>query len=547
LLDAQTGNFVPILPEVLAAMDAKRNAKIWLGLDWIAFQDGSVRGWRRSSALAIAADGRLEPSVYEFSRLSGAGAHALALDGRQRVFQSSDWGRTWVETLAPPSSASGSKSPTLRCSAVGCLLGPWLRVGWEVEVPAGGPHPQNVAPTPPEVSREPLPVLSCKQLAAPVVSDQSESSAEAGSPAFGISPLTESGESDYSAAFPWTTVHPTVGVGRPLGLLASLAIRLPAGADRQPPPPANWPGYSARARIFFVSPFEPRGTIQSASSTWRALNDAAGAAGTDFPSYQAEHAEGLAVPVLGLNAGEAEGLLLDDMVPIWVHGSGAAQALVARFVADDSKSLSAVQTAPDRLAMLSGSEDGSLEVFEFTAGRARRVFQMPGLDAALYPANPDALALGPQGALAILRTPSGSEPATRADPPLLFHQDGTVSVLAPWSRLFLADAPECKPKADDYRALLQTSRAWLRLIDAAAPMTDEALQAGMFAMLRGNSERLCLEAVELADAPVGRADASHETRLSARFVGRGRGAARLGFGAGFEFRQALSCSLSAAR
>jgi hypothetical protein len=172
---------------------------------------------------------------------------------------------------------------------------------------------------------------------------------------------------------------------------------------------------------------------------------------------------------------------------------------------------------------------------------------MPGLEVDLYPANPDALAIGAQGELAILRTPSGREPATVADPALLFHQDGSVSRLAPWSRLFLADSPECKPAADDYRALLQTSRAWIRLIDAAQPMDEAALQAGMFAMLRGNSERLCLEAVEVADSPVERADSNHATHLAARFVGRGRGAARLGFDSGFEFRQPLNCSLAVTR
>jgi hypothetical protein len=92
--------------------------------------------------------------------------------------------------------------------------------------------------------------------------------------------------------------------------------------------------------------------------------------------------------------------------------------------------------------------------------------------------------------------------------------------------------------------VLQTSRAWLQLIDAEQPVTDEGLQAGMFAVLRGNSERLCLEALELADSPVQRADSTHETRLTARFVGRERGAARLGFEPGFEFRQALGCKLS---
>jgi hypothetical protein len=205
-----------------------------------------------------------------------------------------------------------------------------------------------------------------------------------------------------------------------------------------------------------------------------------------------------------------------------------------------------VQSAPNKVAMLSGRPDGSLDVFEFVAGRARRLFHIPGLAPPLYPSNADALAQGAHGELAILRSPSGREPATLADPAVLLHEDGRVSVLAPWSRLFLADAPECKPAADDYRAVLQTSQAWLQLIEAGQPASAAALRAGMFALLRGNADRLCLEAVELADAPANQGDSSHETRLSARFVGRERRAARLGFAPGFEFRQALSCSLSGA-
>jgi hypothetical protein len=545
LLDAQTGSFVPVLPEVLTVVEGKHNAKAWLGLDWIAFRDGSVRGWLRNRAVAITRDGRLEPSAIEFSRLSGAGAHALALDSRQRVFQSSDWGRSWVETLAPPGSASGGKNLAPRCSQVGCLLGPWLRVGWEVEVPAAGMRPQSVAPAPPSVTREVLPTLSCIQLAAPVVVEHSRTS---GSPApqFGTSRGSLVGEEEHEALFPWATVHPTHGQGPGLGLSASLAMRVPV-ADPEEPRPAKWPGYSSLARISFVSAFDPNARIQTASISWRAQFDAARAAGAEPPMFQIGQMEGSALPVLGLSAGEADGLLLDEFVPLWVHRSGAIEALAARLAVSGSEWLSAVQRGPNKLALLSSGADGSLDVFEFTAGRGRRLFQMPGLEFGLYPGNADALALGVRGALAIWRTPSGREPATSADPALLFHDDGKVTMLAPWSQLFLADAPECKPAESDFRVLLQTRRAWLRLIDAGQPMNDEALRAGMFAMLRGNSERLCLEAVELADAPVDRGGEASETRVSARFVGRSRGAARLGFAAGFEFRQPLSCSLSGAR
>jgi hypothetical protein len=547
LLDAESGKWLPISPDaLLSAGNGRRTPEVWLGLDWIALPDGSLRGWTANGGVSITGDGRLEPSVYFFSQVAGAGAHALASDGR-RVFQSLDWGRSWVETLAPPGFAAGGKANgRLRCSAVGCLLGPWLRAGWVAETPAAPGRTQKIAAAPPRVKREALPVLSCKQLTAPVVAEQpAEAIDSLAGMRFGMTQPRRGEEQSYDGSFAWATVHPVSGTGEPLGLRASLRLRVPAaGAEA---PPANWPGYASLARIAFVPAFEPSARIQTASISLRRLFDAAHGAGVGLPSFQAEEADALSsLPVLGRNAGEAEGLVLNDQVPLWVRGAGTAEVVTARVAAGEPSWTSAVQSGPNQLALLSADSDGSLEVFEFAAGRARRLFQIPGLDAGLLSSNPDALAIGAQGALAILRTPSGSEPPTSSDPALLFHEDGTVSELAPWSRLFLADAPECKPAAGDYRALLQTSRAWLQLIDAAQPMNDDARVHGMFAIVRGNAERLCLEAVELADEPVERANATYQTRLSARFVGRGRGAARLGLDAGFEFRQPLSCALSSA-
>ena len=552
LLEVPTGNFVPISPEALKlASPTSALPDDWLGLNWIALADGSVRGWSANSAVAITSDGRLEPSVYLFRQLSGVGARALAIDLGQRVFQSVDWGRSWVETLGPPRASGDKQALVPRCSQVGCLLGPWLRVGWEAEVPGARVRGQQVASAPPGVSRETLPILSCEQLAGPVVAELPEVSSEASArPLFGIGQRSLAREEDDAIAYAWLTVHPVhsrVSVDDQFDLRASLVAHPPSATDPDPLP-ANWPGYSIPARISFVSAFDPSGRIQSASVTWRALMDAASPARLKPSVFQAEAIDGdQSLPVLGRNPGEAEGLILGSYEPLWVRGSAAVAPLFEGLTGGESKWISAVQTAPNKLALLAGDRHGSLDVLEFAAGRTRRLFQMPGLEVDLYPANPDALAIGAHGELAILRTPSGREPATAADPALLFHQDGSVSRLAPWSRLFLADSPECKPLADDYRALLQTSRAWLRLIDAAQATDDAALQAGMFAMLRGNSERLCLEAVELAASPVQRADSSHATRLAARFVGRGRGAARLGFDSGFEFRQPLSCRLAVTR
>ena len=549
LLDAQSGSFVPFAVEVpRAVFEAKPSPDAWLGLDWVALKDGSVRGWLSNAGVTITADGRVEPSVYEFSALASAGARALAFDRGRHVFQTADWGRSWVETLAPPGSASGGKpTPSPHCSLVGCVLGPWLRVGWEPEVPAAFSRPQVTA-SPPGVIREPLPFLVCRQLGAPVVSQQApraiEVSRAAHSAGSGLGANTAGAApgAEYENTFSWAIIHPINGIGPPLGLRASLSARVPTPPPDEDPPAKSWPGYALTKRFSFVPAFEPRAPMQSASITWRALFDAAAASGAPLPSLEPESGE--ALPVLGPAAGEAEGLLLDDDPLVWLHGAGAAEAISIGAQQSEAKVIGAVARGPHLIDLLNVGADGSLEVLEVQAGKAHRLFQMPGLDASLYPTNPDALALGVYGALAVLRTPSGNEPATSADPALLFHQDGTVSPLAPWSRLFLADAPECRPAPNDFRTVLQTSRAWLHLVDAGLPVTTEVLDAGMFAVLRVNSERLCLEAVELGAAPAERQDSAKETRLAARFVGSHRGAARLAFAAGFELRQPLSCSLS---
>jgi hypothetical protein len=551
MIDAKAGAFTPFSADVpSAAYEAPRaGPEAWLGLDWIALREGGLRGWLPQSGVGIGRQGRLEPSVYDFYAVGAAGSHALAFDRGHHVFQTSDWGRSWVETLAPPGSATGGKAPlTPHCSQVGCVIGPWLRVGWEPEVPAAVSRAQ-VTKSPPSAVREALPMLTCKQLAAPTVSRQALPTAdpepEWHGAELGVSASSRTLAGEYARFFSWTTVHPIYGMGVSLGMRAMSKARFPLPSSELEPPPKNWPGYGWTKRFSFVPAFEPSGAVRSATLTLRALFDAARASGAPGPSIDAAGAEASsALPVLSLDPGEADGLVLGDDLPVWVHGA-AADVLSIGPRQIEAKVISAIVSGPHTVALLSAGSDGSLEVFELLLGKPRRLFQLPGLGAEFYPANADALALGAHGALAVLRTPSGSEPATPGDPALLFHEDGSVTTLAPWSRLFLADAPECRPAPSDFRAILQTSRAWLRLVDGGIPVSDDVLEAGMFAVLRVSPERLCLEAVEVGDLALEPAEVV-ETRVAARFVGRARGAARLGFGRAFEFHQPLACSLSGA-
>ena len=549
LLDAQTGSFVPFAPGVPGAVyEGSSSSEPWLQLAWVAPREGGLRGWLKDTGVSVQPDGRAEPTVYQFSSLLGAGARALAFDRSGHAFQSADWGRSWLETLAPPDSSSSGKvfAPSGRCSAVGCLLGAWALVGWHTEIPARWPHPRIVA-TPPALPRAALPLLTCKQLAAPTVSVPTLPSdgPDAASHAAGLGAGSASvlAGSDFQAAFPWAKIHPLNQAATTLGLRASSVGRVSPDPQTEPPP-RNWAGFSSGKRYQFVPAFEPSGRLQSAFISWRTLFDAAAASDGASPSLQPDPADALpALPVLGQNAGEACGLVLDDGAPVWVHASGGVEAIGPR--RGSAKLVSAVARGPHAIAVLSADGDGLLEVLEVSSGKYRRLFRLGGRGSMFVPANTDSLAVGARGALAVLRTPSGHEPATAVDPAVLFHEDGSSSLLAPWTRLFFAGAPECRPAPDDFRTVLQTARSWLRLVDGGLPVSDEALDAGMFAVLRVNSQRLCLESVELADAPSEQSDSTHATYLSARFVGPQRRAARLGFGPGFEFHQPLSCSLSA--
>ncbi len=537
-LDAQSGSFVSLAPEVpRVVLDAPRGKDSWLGLDWVALRDGGVRGWLPSAGVGIGRDGRLDPSVYEFRVVVAAGSHALAFDKGRHAFQSSDWGHTWVETLAPPGSASGSVSISgQRCSVVGCHLGPWLRVGWEPEVPAALSRWQ-VAPRPNGLPAPERPVLTCGERA-PVALSRLETD---GDPArtlnFGVSqPAVTDGM--FRSGFTWSTLHPIIGDGFPNGLRAGLNANLPDTESEVPP--SDWRGYGASLPYVFVSAFDPSARVHRSSITWRARFAAAALTQSDPPILQPE-SYGLypAIPVLSREVGQTDGLLVDDGSPVWLHDTAPAEALSLGLHAGGTLLISAIATGPRTLVVLASGAEGTTDVIEVAAGKARRLFALPTLAPALYPANPDALAVGPRGELAVLRARSGSEPASDADPLLLLDENGAVTPLARWSKLYPADALECKAALNDYRAVLETTRSWLTLAgddSTAAAETEE----GMFAMIRINPDRVCLEAVEVPQLPD-----PYPAHVVARFASNRRGAASVGFSPGVELRQPLDCALSA--
>jgi hypothetical protein len=208
--------------------------------------------------------------------------------------------------------------------------------------------------------------------------------------------------------------------------------------------------------------------------------------------------------------------------------------------------------------------DGFAWLEENAAGRARALrvvgsraaapttaFEIEAPPSAdLYPANVDALAAGPQGELALLRLPSGREPASSFDPALLVAAGAQAVPLAPWTTLTSAEDPACKNDSSGWRATIQTAAPWLRL--SGAGELAGADDAPMLARVRWSTARVCLEAVELRTQDYGTPTdgsgvatswaAPAESWAVVRFAG-GAAAGRVVVVAGSELRQPLECNL----
>ncbi|HEY2408604.1 MAG TPA: hypothetical protein VGI10_21510 [Polyangiaceae bacterium] len=555
LIDAQTGAFAAFKPEfadkalyVLAVQWAKAPKKppkqASPGTSWLGTPEGELLGWQAGGAVTIARDGRVMPGIITFKHLITADTRAFAVDGAAHTFQSLDHGRSWSETLAPPG-FEGRYSLAGHCSAVGCQLGPWLREGWQVEAPLAPPRPTRVE-APPVLPALPTPELSCAELGPPTTAEKSAPTSDATDPADGLGfgaalvPLTRGDKTFFRTRFEWGTVHPE-GSGETRGLRAfAYGEQVDTGelAAGQPIP-ANFLGLSRQRTFSYVAPFDPRATPLHAALDLKSIVRAELLAGAD-PSEiaQDDDSEFSTLPVLARGVAATDGLLaLDSAAIVWLHEPAGAEAFSLAGDLEQATVTSAIAGVPRTLTALIATSDGTSSVIELKDGRARRLFALPR---GPYPANPDALALGPAGALAIVRSRSGSEPATMNDPALLLRDGAPPAELPAWSTVELADTPACAEAADDYRVLLQTTGNWLRLIDSGVAVAENA---GMFALARVNQQRWCLEALELAHDDVSRGDGSNPSRLVARFAGKNKGAARVALVPGFELRQSLACSI----
>jgi hypothetical protein len=559
--------------DILRALDpigvgSKRSSSgVILDRRW-SMGDGVLRGWLDNGQLVkVRSSGEVERSPFVFLRTTTAGAFGFAVDPHERSFQSIDHGETWTEVASAPVPRL-AKLDKARCSALGCDLGAWLRLGWDDSPPPVAPEPPPPVSPPPRAPRAALPELTCvaageERFTKLTATSDSPEDLGLGARRLPVGKELVDRTTSYHHRFysrgvpnPMQTLAPN---GDPEGVPRAVLHGWAAQFQGSSQGGVNVLGPSRGAEAFhreltFLEPFDADGAVRAAGFGLRDLDVAARSAGAaleDLFTPEGPEIEALA-PILPLDPAGASGLVVS--VP-WDGGqllgtiTGGARphfkASGARIVSTTSTPVSAVELGGGELAVLMVGSYGEIEILKVGAAGISLIHHLPALvDQELNPANSDALAIGAQGALALLRTPSGSQPPSAADPALLLPLgSGPVVALAPWSTLTAADDPVCRGATDGYRAVVQIAEPWLHVRGGRAP-DSLAPGAAMLARVRWGATRVCLEAVEVPDGVRMIHQLEElETSVVARFTGKSPAAGRVGMMPGAELWRPLSCKL----
>ncbi|HEV8549991.1 MAG TPA: hypothetical protein VGQ57_13200, partial [Polyangiaceae bacterium] len=544
--------------------------------DLVVLENGTLRGFTTTSGLSVDAKGHVTTPTRTFKQLHGAGPFALAADEASRLWQTTDYGDHWLEVARPPFEAElpapkalpngfGDVPRPISCTLAGCILehesgmGSWLRLGWPVDPPRPGEHAAPAAagavqtlpaPTIPEPRpTPPRPKLRCalaNAKAAPTSTAKPPATLRTAPETKKRAPRDKHPRTpssiNYGDAYLQDTLltqgqRGVVRFSRTDGKVDSRAFE-PLVATKAP------------FEVELVEPFDPAGRIVRTTGSLGAWESfvkahAAKASAKEHPLSMRYPSEGHARPVLGAAAGRTDGaVFVDEDFSFWVSRTGKIRPIRPGCRAD-----SGYVDAHGTLFVACGNRFGATTIEDTEHGRA--VLELPWADRfrahsdgamSFFPPgqqllpNPDALAAGRDGKLAIIRTASGNEPATVDLPAWLLSAGAPPMELAPWASLEPASSPACA-KGDGYRALIQTSPSWLELDVGGASSGG----GGMSAIVRWSPERVCLEAVEI---PTQGPDRTPRT-LVARFTGPGPSAAFVRESLPASGREAATCELVA--
>lgn len=517
------------------------------------FNGAALRGWlQKGESVELAEDGKVTRSPWTFdATFSGALALGKSKDGR--LYQSTDHGMSWNEVTPPP---TGTTIDLGRCTSAGCDLGAFYRVGWAFRPPQAD-APKDPVALPPEVRRTRAFELACRVrggVATKLLSRTSDSPEDLGLGASRLPVANDRNDWTYVRnAVPRaivSAVHdPPNGDGDAFalrGMFSGFGTTKDGDVIRVAGPDKN--ALSLRRALSFVAPFDPAARVVRSTIAMSDVVAAARRAGVATEEILGEDPTelGTLVPITPADPTLPADIAVDN----GAHGlfaivRGDRVRVVVRAPPTNTTVVSGVALggAADEVAFLEIDANGSTHVAKVGANGLSDLFDLAPMNGeAFYPANPDALAVGPKGDLAVVRTPSGSDPPSSLDPALLLVQGGPPVTLAPWSELRLAEDPACKAEPGGWRTTLQIIAPWIRVSTPELRVDD----GPMLARVRWTTKRVCLEAVELKLPMLGlrapQAGGSADTNVGTWIVGKGSTFARVGISEGIEWRQALDCA-----
>jgi hypothetical protein len=520
---------------------------------WSYSPSGSLRGWQRHGAIVeITDDGKVTRSPYSFD-LVMAGPFALGRTQDGRYYQSTDHGAAWTEVAGPPAGASAGDMRA--CSTVGCDLGGFYRIGWNVRPPRAL-APLVPAKLAPEVRRTRSVEMSCRPAGAvqtrllprttnspddlglgnnrlPVVGERTEISFVRNTLVRSIvNPLHEAslGDSDNPAYRGMLTGCGTTKDGETIEV---------AGPNKN--------ASSLRRTLTFVPPFDPAAPVKKAVIAMSEILAAGRAIGLTNDEILSDDMteNGNVLPITPTDPAGAGELAFYNPRGLLVRVRPNERVKITmKPPTNDGVIVSGAALSNDDSAYLELEPSGLGHVFKVGAGTVvTDLFDVSatGNEAASYPANPDAIAVGPRGDIGVIRTGSGSDPASTNDPALLLVSATPPVALAPWSTLRLADDPACKEPG--WRTTLQVIGPWIRVTTPELRSADFP----MIARVKWSEKRVCVEAFEVklpdVSVRVPGAQTSEALKVASWLVARGSTYARVAVSEGVEWRQPLECTI----
>ena len=494
--------------------------------DFALNDDGNIVGYLGRASFSLHRDGAVEHPAYDFTARVSAGANGVAVDRNGRLWQSRDYGQSWHEVQGPPGASAKRRPRPERCSRVGCSFGPWLRIGFPDTSPRASELSE--APAPPASVSPALPRLSCTATAPPKTRWVTRARNAAGGLIeefdFGARKFHVREEGAASAAT-WAVPGTLDSSPRAATILETelVSMTMPRFASLVSQP-----------RVVRFSEFLGPTAVVESRFTWQDVLRAGAHAGE--PEAPASDRKS-AAPVLSSQVGASDGLLLETNlagVLLWARANKPARVLDPEV--PGTEPLAAQVRGKDELVALLESDDCAARVVVSDSAGTRSVLELPRrASRRSCPVNNDALAVGADGSLAVLRLPS-REPATKDDPALVLRPGQQPLALAPWSTLEALDA--CPKDFAGWRALVHVG-PWLALTLPGVEVTEKT---DLFAAVRWSETALCVEAIEMDAGALVLNNEEIATRLFARFTGQPM-ASRRGFALGAEHDQPLSCKL----